>query len=665
MTPPNADPFERRLAPELFDRRFDELFELGRSQLPRLAPEWTDHNRHDPGITLMELLAWVAEAQLYSLARMRRDERAAYAALLGVEPHGPQPAAGLIWPLRPAPGAASFGQSFVIGQDAAVHPAGSEEVPTFHPTHRVLWIAGRIRSLQTRLANGERRDLTRVNERGGPAFAPFGDSADPHDVLALEFECASDSGLFPPRRADADGARLVIGVRADEAGGGAVEPAVAQAACAAPLEVTLVAGTERFPLTLVADATQGFMRTGECVLDVSAVQGSPTAFTLEFRSPAGFARAPRVLAIEPNVLPIEQGERVEREAHTSGALLLPDQITKLPLPDQGIELYKPGLRFGGQVEPLKVEIDDPAPSALWEPQASLSDCGPGERVYQLDAASGRISFGNGVNGGIPAPDAQIFVSYSVCDGDAGNVARNRQWTVRGVSGVYGENRDPVGGGSDASGAIEQRRDARRRALEAHALVTAADITAAALELPALEVARAWVSPPRENALEKGTVTLVALRQRPAGVEPAQPPETPRWLAAIRRRLAPRIPLGTRLAVIGPAYAQFSIQAKLEAEASLDPKSVQDAAWALLRNRLALVKAQDGTPPREFGVKVTPRDLAAWLLKTPGVRRVIELRVSIASGKPADSDWVPQRGLPTLDAAHSSLTVLRAASAGAV
>ncbi|MGH8237126.1 MAG: putative baseplate assembly protein, partial [Steroidobacteraceae bacterium] len=74
----------RRLAPDFFDRRFDDLLEAGRSRLPSLAPRWTDYNAHDPGITLMELLAWVSEAQLYSLARMRRDERAAYAALLGL-----------------------------------------------------------------------------------------------------------------------------------------------------------------------------------------------------------------------------------------------------------------------------------------------------------------------------------------------------------------------------------------------------------------------------------------------------------------------------------------------------------------------------------------------------------------------------------------------------
>ena len=81
-----------RLAPNLFDRRFADLVEQGRSRLPSLAPDWTDHNAHDPGIMLMELLAWVAEAQIYSLARARRDERGAYAALMGRNSRGARPA---------------------------------------------------------------------------------------------------------------------------------------------------------------------------------------------------------------------------------------------------------------------------------------------------------------------------------------------------------------------------------------------------------------------------------------------------------------------------------------------------------------------------------------------------------------------------------------------
>src|ERR1041385_1081600 len=118
-----------QLAPNLFQRRFDDLMEIGRAQIPALAPEWTDHNAHDPGITLLELLAWVAEAQLYSLSHVRRDERTAYAALLGIAATGTRSAAGLIWSDRQDPNspAATFHKTQVIPEDAPIFVADTDQ----------------------------------------------------------------------------------------------------------------------------------------------------------------------------------------------------------------------------------------------------------------------------------------------------------------------------------------------------------------------------------------------------------------------------------------------------------------------------------------------------------------------------------------------------------
>ena len=80
------------LSPHLDDIDFDALLALARARLPALAPEWTDYNHHDPGITLVELLAWVANSQVYSLARNRLDERLAMARLLATAPRGAIPA---------------------------------------------------------------------------------------------------------------------------------------------------------------------------------------------------------------------------------------------------------------------------------------------------------------------------------------------------------------------------------------------------------------------------------------------------------------------------------------------------------------------------------------------------------------------------------------------
>ena len=166
---------------------------MGRARLPGLAPDWTDHNAHDPGITLMELLAWVTEAQLYSLGRMRRDERAAYAALFGLAPGGTRPARGLIWPdrLDPRSPAATYSQSRVIAADAVVNRS-MPMTPTFRPDGKLLWVAGRVRRLEARLADGRMIDYTVINERGGPAFQPFG-------AARRQERCAGD-GVRMPRR---------------------------------------------------------------------------------------------------------------------------------------------------------------------------------------------------------------------------------------------------------------------------------------------------------------------------------------------------------------------------------------------------------------------------------------------------------------------------------
>ena len=70
--------------PNLDDRRWADLVEEARALIPRVAPRWTDHNAHDPGITFIELFAWLAEMQLYQLNRVGERHREAFARLAGV-----------------------------------------------------------------------------------------------------------------------------------------------------------------------------------------------------------------------------------------------------------------------------------------------------------------------------------------------------------------------------------------------------------------------------------------------------------------------------------------------------------------------------------------------------------------------------------------------------
>ena len=639
------------LAPNLFDRRFQDLVEIGRARLRSLAPDWTDHNAHDPGITLMELLAWVSESQLYSLSHVRRDERAAFAALLGLTPTGTQGATGLIWsdrldltsPVR------TFAKTAVLPEDTVINVQGSE-TPTFRPMEKLLWVPGRIDRLETRHADGRTTDHTRTNEHGGVAFLPFGETAGRRDVLVMTFTCRDQDGIFGNNRPSTKGARWAIGVQAaPPLGGATINAAEPSQTNRSQLEAVLVDGDVRAPVKIASDSTQGLLATGALLLDLDDVAMFPRGFAIELRFSNGFPRPPRVLRIEPNVIPILQGRTILREPHEATGL--PDWSLTLD------SLESSGLRFARGEEPLTLSVMEPTGKTTWR-RDRLFEQGPHDNVYELDVKSGQVTFGNGVNGRIPPAGSQVLVTYAVSDAEEGCVARNRKWKVAGIEGTFGLNLDPIAGGASSSGWIEERREARRRSREDHALVCTNDIVEAAKALPLLEVTRAWVPPPDEKAPRTGVVPLVAMRGRPAGIEPEQAPETTRWLEAIRRRLAERMPLGTRLVVAAPRYVEFSLHATIEAIVGCDPVAVHGAISQALRKRLALVSTAEGWPPREPGVPVTHRDVAAWIRTIEGVRRVVELQLVRGDGRADDKIAVPRNGLPRWNAGRSPIEVRR-------
>lgn len=56
--------------PNLDDRTWKDLTEEGRSLIPAWSPEWTNYNPSDPGITLIELFAYLSEILIYRLNRV-------------------------------------------------------------------------------------------------------------------------------------------------------------------------------------------------------------------------------------------------------------------------------------------------------------------------------------------------------------------------------------------------------------------------------------------------------------------------------------------------------------------------------------------------------------------------------------------------------------------
>jgi hypothetical protein len=637
-----------QLSPNLFTRRYQDFVEIGRARLHALAPTWTDYNAHDPGITLMELLAWTSEAQLYSLSRMRRDERTAYAALLGILPGGTQPATGLIWPdpLDPASPVATYMASFVLPKYTSVALADTPS-PVYRTLRDLLWMPGAIQSLVTRQGSMS-IDHTTKNKRGKLVFYPFGQGSAIGTTLSLSFHCRDDRGLFG---AGDRSALWPIGVLASpfskETGGGTGADISAQPG--SRLSAALIAGGERFPLTIVADTSQSMLTTGVILLDLSNVLTSPVDFVIEFTAPEDIIRPPRVLRIETNVLPIEQSQAIDSEEHTSNGL-----------PGWSFTLEKPGVQFPSGSGPVVIQTREPVP-VDWRQCDHLSELSADDSAFEFDPDTGTVTFGNGINGRVPAAESEVLVSYQISNGAAGNIARNRHWIVTGIQGAYGTNVNPLSGGMDATRLDDLKRSARRLIHEEHSLITAQDFVDTALKLKLFEVGRAWTLDPPTKTPSTGTITLIAMRQRPGGIEPALPPETPLWLNSIQQLLRRSMLLGSRLRVRGPQYVPFTITATIETGTGVDPLQVKGAVMTALTTHFQLVPSSPTAHAVQPGVPVSKRDIAGLIRAVDGVNRIVEW--SLAPADPTGSVSVPANGLAKLDIENSQITVVRPGTTG--
>jgi hypothetical protein len=82
--------------PKLDDRTFHDIVEEAISMIPRYAPEWTNHNPADPGITLIELAAWMTDLLIYRLNQVPDKNYVAFLNLLGIKLRAPRAAKGVV-----------------------------------------------------------------------------------------------------------------------------------------------------------------------------------------------------------------------------------------------------------------------------------------------------------------------------------------------------------------------------------------------------------------------------------------------------------------------------------------------------------------------------------------------------------------------------------------
>ncbi|MGF7031705.1 hypothetical protein J2T17_002619 [Paenibacillus mucilaginosus] len=72
--------------PNLDDRTFEQILAEARKRISSLLPEWSDRNESDPGLTMLELLAWHTEMQQYYLNRVTEKQQRKFLKLAGLLP---------------------------------------------------------------------------------------------------------------------------------------------------------------------------------------------------------------------------------------------------------------------------------------------------------------------------------------------------------------------------------------------------------------------------------------------------------------------------------------------------------------------------------------------------------------------------------------------------
>lgn len=102
-------------SPNLDDRRFQQLVDEAKRYVQQRAPEWTDHNVSDPGVTLIETFAYLVDQLLYRLNRVPDKNYLAFLDLLGIQLYPPSAATADVdfWLSAPQP-------------DTVTLPAGTE-----------------------------------------------------------------------------------------------------------------------------------------------------------------------------------------------------------------------------------------------------------------------------------------------------------------------------------------------------------------------------------------------------------------------------------------------------------------------------------------------------------------------------------------------------------
>ncbi|MEH0636482.1 putative baseplate assembly protein [Streptomyces bottropensis] len=623
-------------SPNLDDRRFQQFVDDAKRYIQQRAPEWTDHNVSDPGVTLVETVAHMADQIVYRLNRVPEKNHLAFLDLVGITLFPPSAARTDVTFWLSAPQEEPV--PLPVGTEVATLRTESEDAVVFATERELSVVPCALRHLVTQrpgepvtdrtadLAEG--KDLMCFAESPRPGDGVlFGlTAAVPYCAIVLELDSVVDGVGVDPRQ----------------------PPLVWEA-------WTEDGWTE---CEVDRDGTGGLNRPGEVILHM------PGGHTLSRTGgqEAGWLRC-RVTEPLPGQPFYTTSPTVRAaEAFTIGGTTTAVHAETVYDEALGESTGLPGQRLRlahypvvGDTPPVLLQTAEHDGWTDWDVVPSFAASTSYDRHITLDSATGEIAFGPAVREpdgtlrayGAVAPKGAVIraVRYRTGGGRAGNVARGAIRVLRTSVPYVSEvvNREAARGGVDAETVEEAKVRAPITLRAQERAVTLRDYEELARRA-APETARITCLEGEEGEHGAYAVRVLVVPQAvpdPGGrlrFEQLVPGDG--LLRRITRHLDERRLIGTRLAVGPPFYQGVTVVATLHAFRGTDTDRVRRQAHdALYRHLDPLTGGADGRG-WPFGRPVQSGEVFAVLQRVPGVELVDDVQLH-----PADP-LTGKRGDPT-------------------
>lgn len=359
----------------------------------------------------------------------------------------------------------------------------------------------------------------------------------------------------------------------------------------------------------VNDGTGGLRRSGVVSLPIKTATGEGTGWQPEAPAPpeqlykyslwmqveqTTFSSPPRLERLIPNVV-IASHRRMTRQHQLERDFLpLPGNvIVTADLPqDEPVKDHPP---IENTIKLVIKEAD--GKWHRWRPVADLSFHGPADRIFVTDRLLGKIRFGDGLTGRLPVlakgGGAQIKVQYRVGGGTAGRVGANLEWESAALPATQSSrvlilNVAQTEGGEEPETMAAARERAATALRKQTRAVIREDYEELARTIPGIAIKRAHAAiglhPKHPCVPIPGAVTVFIVPDvsRPdvlsedseefdgTTVESAfvaAPVPDPGALAAVRAKLETARLAGSEVFVSAPRYRQVAITLDVESDAA--------------------------------------------------------------------------------------------------